>query len=139
MHCLMQRDVFLILIYKFNILLNVDSECSIKLICTFNYTKNWNSWYYDFPMKWEGIMFSCSSSNFSIWVKFFTDLDELPWVHYESVDVCLSVRLSPDKTNFNSKRYKSIFEIYTYWIKQDVDEKVMTRKFKISNLKKNIG
>ena len=24
---------------------------------------------YDFPMKWEGIMFSCSSSNFSISVK----------------------------------------------------------------------
>ena len=48
--------------------------------------------------------------------EFFTDLDELPWAHYESVDVrlsvCPSVRLS-DKTNFNTKRYKSIFEIYT--------------------------
>ena len=25
--------------------------------------------YYDFPMKWEGIMFSCSASNFLISVK----------------------------------------------------------------------
>ena len=46
---------------------------------------------YDLPMKWEGSMFSCSSSNFSIWVKKFTDLDELRWVHYESVDVRPSV------------------------------------------------
>ena len=62
------------------------------------------------PHVMEGIMFWCSSSNFSIWVKTFTYLDELPWVHYESVSVCLS----PDKTNFNSKSFQSIFELFTY-------------------------
>ena len=30
------------------------------------------------------------------------------------LSVCPSVRLSPDKANFNSNSYKSIFEIYTY-------------------------
>ena len=66
------------------------------------------------PHEMEGIMFSCSSSSFLIWVEIFTDLDEVPWVHYESVSVCLSVRLLPDKTNFNSKSYLFIFEIHTY-------------------------
>ena len=43
------------------------------------------------PHEMEGIMFSCSSSSFLIWVEIFTDLDEVPWVHYESVSVCPSV------------------------------------------------
>ena len=45
---------------------------------------------------------------FSIWVFFFMYLGELPWVDYESV------RLSPNKTNCNSKSYQLVFVICTH-------------------------
>ena len=59
--------------------------------CNSSVRFRWNFNFYDFPLKWEGIIFSCSSSNFFISVKIFTYLDELPWVHYEYVDVRPSV------------------------------------------------
>ena len=95
--------------------------------------------YYDFPMKWEGIMFSCSSSNFSFWVTFFTDLDKLRWVHYESgcLSVCPPVcrqikRTSTQKVTGQFSRFIHI------WIKQALIKKVIKRKSWIFE-EKNIG
>ena len=48
-------------------------------------------------------------------MKFFTD-----WTSYDEyitnprMSVCLSVRLSPDKTNFNSKSYEPVFSNTEY-------------------------
>ena len=86
-------------------------------------------------MKWEGILFSCLSSNFSIWVKIFIDLVELRIRGCLSVSpsVCRQIkRTSPQKVT-------SLFSRFIYiWIEQDAEKKVMKRKFKISNLKKSI-
>ena len=81
------------------------------------------------------IVFSCPSSSFSIWVKICSFLDELPWVHYESVGVRLSVRPSVCRQikRTSTQTVTSLFSTFIHiWIKQDVEKKVMKRKFQIS-------
>ena len=67
-------------------------------------------------------MFSCSSSNFSIWVKIFTYLDELSWVHYKSVDVRPSVAR---ESELKLKKLQIGFRASNFWIKKVMKRNVM--------------
>ena len=89
------------------------------------------------PCNGKALCFNAHPRVFFIWVKNFIYLDELPC--YITNSKWPSVCMSPDKTNFNSKRYPSILEIVHIWINQDVEPKIMKRKFFISYFWKNIG
>ena len=95
--------------------------------------------YYDFPYNGKSL-FSCSSLSFPIWESGFTYLDELPWVATLQIHGCLSVHVTSDKTNFNSKSCRSKFYQYLYIFElgKMLRKKLWRKHFKFWIYEKNV-